>query len=332
MTTCENRFNETVRDNGRSGTGLRRGLRWVLIAIAILVALPPVIGLLVSEDSRQLEALALDDTDHSEVTFRNEQQDLDLAGMLFRPQGEAPFPAAVIIQGSGTSSRDNGWYLTVANHLQHNGILVLLPDKRGSEQSEGDWRTASFEDLATDTQAAVSFLASDYSHEVTSIGVLGMSQGGRIAPIVASQHPDVAWVVNVVGGAVPAYQSLRYEETHNLRKLGFLPGVSDVLAYPSTWMLVNVTASEFWNAVGNFDPIPYWRQLDQPALVVYGENDTNTATEASVERLNQLDNPNIEIQVYEGSGHAIEDPEGQGNSIFRSDALNKITKFILEHS
>ena len=71
--------------------------------------------------------------------------------MLFLPEGNGPFPAAVIIHGSGTSDRDNLWPLTLTQYLRESGIAVLLPDKRGSEKSEGDWRTSSFQDLAGDT-------------------------------------------------------------------------------------------------------------------------------------------------------------------------------------
>lgn len=318
--------------SARGNNAKRRLFRWVVMAISAVVVIPPAVGLAFPEDSRRFEAVELEETTYVEVSFQNRRQNIGLAGMLFKPAGEGPFPAAVIIQGSGTSRRGNGWYLTVADHLQKHGIVVLLPDKRGSEHSEGDWRSASFEDLATDAQAALSFLTSQDEVEISTMGVVGMSQGGRIAPLVADENTNVSWLVGVAGGAVPAFEALRYEETHNLREMGFLPGVSDVLAYPSTWVLITVTASDFWKAVGNFDPTPYWASVSQPALVIYGEEDTNAPTEASVEHLERLGNPEIEISVYEGSGHAVEDPIGQGSSIFRRDALDEITEFIHRHS
>ncbi len=76
---------------------------------------------------------------------------------------------------------------------------MLLPDKRGSESSEGDWRTSSYEDLTTDTLAAIEFLRSRDAVSISSIGVIGMSEGGRIAPIVATQSDELAFVVNMVG-------------------------------------------------------------------------------------------------------------------------------------
>ncbi len=309
----------------------RRPVRAAVLLLLVVVFLPVVITQLVgvvASSERQFTGVGLEETSYTEVRFRNSAQDLDLAGMLFVPPGDGPFPAAVIIHGSGTSSRHSSWYLTLTQFLQEQGIVVLLPDKRGSEQSGGDWRTASFEDLATDTVAAVSYLTEQSQVPVTSVGVVGMSQGGHIAPLVSERSPDVAWVVNVVGGSVTMHELLVFEETDNLRQMGFLPGVSNVMAHGTSWLLRNVSDRDFWTAIGNFDPIPYWNSMTVPALVVYGEDDTNVPAAESARRLRALVNPNITVTVYPGSGHPIEDPEGQGNRIFRRDALAEIVSFI----
>lgn len=65
--------------------------------------------------------------------------------------------------------------------------------------------------------------------------------------------------------------------------------------------------------------------------MIYGELDTNFPTNASVERLSALDRANIQIMVYEGSGHAIEDPVGRGTRLFRLDALRDMVNFIEEN-
>ncbi len=129
-----------------------------LVVLAGLLVVPILIAPFTGSESRRFEGVRLADTTFREVRFWNAEQDLDLSGMLFLPDGDGPFPAAVIIHGSGTSQRDSAWYLTLTQHLQQGGIAVLLPDKRGSEQSEGNWHTASFEDLATDTLAGIAFL------------------------------------------------------------------------------------------------------------------------------------------------------------------------------
>ena len=279
-------------------------------------------------ERRQYEWVSLDETQYTEVTFRNSEQQLDLGGMLFVPAGDGAFPAAVIIHGSGTSRRDSGWYLTLTQHLQQNGVVVLLPDKRGSEKSEGNWRTSSFEDLSTDTLAGIEFLKTQQDVPLTSVGIIGMSQGGWIAPIVASESSDVDFVVSMVGSAVTPAEQLIYEENHNLRQMGFLPAISNVIAMASTAYIRNVAQPEFWDRVANHDPVPYWREVNVPTLILLGADDTNVPSAESERRLNALGKSNLRIEVYEGSGHALQDPVGRGNSIIRAEALDAIRSTI----
>lgn len=312
---------------------MRRLFRLAAAALLVALVVPVLVKQAVGEaERRKFDFVRLEETSYREVRFRNAEHDLDLAGMLFLPAGEGPFPAAVVIHGSGTSRRDNGWYLTLSDHLQASGIVVLLPDKRGSEESEGDWRTASLEDLATDTVAAVSYLLEQQEVAISSVGVVGLSQGGKIAPLAAARHPEVAWVVDVVGGALPMYESLVYEETHNLRQMGLLPGLSDLLARLSAWSIIHLRQREFWDAIGDFDPIPHWRDLSVPALVLYGEDDTNVATARSAERLRALGRHDLEVRIYPDSGHALESPPGMGDSILRRDALDDIVAFVRRSS
>lgn len=307
---------------------MMRLLNMALLALIALLIIPVLFSSFIEPKQRSFDAVELDETDHQNVVFQNAEQELRLAGMLFVPNGEGPFPAAVAIQGSGPSYRSNGWYLTVAQYLQRNGVLVLLPDKRGSEKSEGQWRTASYQDLATDTSAALNYLRNQKRIRISKLGVIGFSQGGRIAPIVATEAKDLSFVVNIVGGAVPAHEALVYEEIHNLRQMGILPGFSHMLAYPAAWSLIYLRQAEHWAAVGNFDPISYWREVDTPSLVMYGKEDTNVNSARSAARLRSLAKSNIDVKVFEGSGHALESPVGRGNSLFRSDALSVIRNFI----
>lgn len=278
--------------------------------------------------SRRLEGVALGDIDYQEIRFPNDQQNLDLGGMLLIPEGSGPFDAAVIIHGSGTSRRDNSWYLTLADYLRNNSTVVLLPDKRGSEKSGGNWQTASFSDLATDTEAALGYLRQQDRFAINRLGIIGLSQGGHIAPLVADRDQNLDFLVNMVGSALPMHTGLVYEESHNLREAG-IPGLlADVLAYPGAWSLIYLRQREFWSAIGNFDPAPYWQDLNTTAFVLYGDEDTNVPTSRSVERLESFNNPNILIRVYEGSGHSLESPPGSGNSTIRLDALRDIEAFI----
>jgi len=299
------------------------GVFFALLVVPVLVAqltLPqPVTGTPI-----ELELLT-----YEQIRFDNTAQGLQLAGMLFVPKGEPPFPAVVIIHGSGPSRRTHSWYLNYARYLQANGIMVLLPDKRGCESSGGDWRTASLEDLATDTQSAISYLRKERAELVRSIGILGNSQGGVIAPIVAADTSDLAFAINAVGHAVPMYDQLLYEENFNLRQMGFLPGFSNAIAHLTSFVQWNIANRDFWLIIGNFDPLPYWREVEVPTLVILGEQDTNVPSARSRDRLNALGKENIRVVVFEGSGHDLEAPAGIGGDYQREDALELIRDFIL---
>lgn len=297
------------------------------LVLALLLG-PVLLKQLLPSENRHFDYVSLADTVHTEVEFRNETQEIHLAGLLFIPSGQGPFPAAVIIHGSGTSRRDSGWYLTLSRYLQQNGVVVLLPDKRGSVGSGGDWRTADFHDLATDTLAAIEFLGEQQQVSISKIGVVGMSQGGWIAPVVASESDRLAFVVTMVGSAVTPIEQLQYEENYNIRQIGFLPGVSNMLAFVSAAIIRNTGQADFWDGVGDFDPIPYWQELSVDTLIMYGREDTNVPSVESAARLREIGNPAINVLIYDDSGHPLEDPVGQGNSIIREDALEEIRSFI----
>jgi dipeptidyl aminopeptidase/acylaminoacyl peptidase len=308
----------------------KRVLLITLGAFFALIVVPVLITQLSHQQRTPRPPIDLDSMTYEDVRFKNPAAGIDLAGMLFVPEGEPPFPAVVIIHGSGTSRRTSPWYLTYARYLRENGMLVLLPDKRGSESSGGKWRTSSLEDLATDTQSAISYLRTERPALVQSIGILGVSQGGVIAPIVASETLDLAFVINVVGHAVSMHEQLLYEENNNLRQMGFLPGVSNMLAYVTTFVGRNISARDFWSVVGNFDPLPYWRGVNVPALVLLGDQDTNVPSVRSRDRLRALSKHNIQVVIFEKSGHGLEEPAGVGGDCQREDALEMIRNFILE--
>jgi dipeptidyl aminopeptidase/acylaminoacyl peptidase len=300
----------------------------LLVVFLGVIVLPLIIARLDQPPERQYSFAKPESSRNREVSFENPQAKIQLGGMLFLPEGVGPYPAAVIIHGSGTSRRENGWYLTLVHHLQDAGIAVLLPDKRGSVKSEGDWRTASMEELAGDSVAAIEFLKGEYPEKISNIGAVGLSQGGWITPIVPGLTDRVDYLVSVVSSTIPAHEVLIYEEIHNLREMGFLPGLSNLIAYLSAYVLINFSQKDFWDAVGNFDPMIYWAEVTIPALAIFGREDKNVPSEKSAALLQSLNHSNIEVMVFEGSGHALQDPPTLGNDYFRKDALQAISDFI----
>lgn len=142
-----------------------------------------------------------------EVSYKN--GDVTLAGTLTIPPGDGPFPAVVLITGSGPQDRDETVlghkpFLILADHLTRHGIAVLRVDDRGVGGSSGSTMDSTSADFAQDALAGVRFLKSHAKIAPAKIGLLGHSEGGVIAPLAASQSPDVAFLVLLAGTGVPA--------------------------------------------------------------------------------------------------------------------------------
>ena len=143
-----------------------------------------------------------------EVTVENKAAGITLAGTLTEPETGNPFPAVVLITGSGPENRDEEVFghkpfLVLSDYLTRQGIAVLRYDDRGVGKSGGDSRTATSADLATDAMAAFEYLKTRKDIDPKRIGLLGHSEGGVIAPIVANQAPGVAFVVLMAGTGLP---------------------------------------------------------------------------------------------------------------------------------
>lgn len=140
-----------------------------------------------------------------EVAFDNPAfPEVHLAGTLTLPEGEGPFPAAIMITGSGGQDRDETLldhkpFAVIADHLTRNGIAVLRFDDRGVGKSTGDYAAATSADLATDANAAFAYLRSRPEIRGEAIGMIGHSEGGMIGPIAMSGNPDVAYFVSLAG-------------------------------------------------------------------------------------------------------------------------------------
>jgi len=146
-------------------------------------------------------------TKEEEVTFLNPVENFDLAGTLTLPEGEGPFPAVVLITGSGAQDRDESIFYhkpfhVIADHLTRNGIAVLRYDDRGIGKSKGRMNNATTMTLADDAGAAVTYLLQRPEIDHGKTGLAGHSEGGMIAPIVASRNNNIAFIVSLAGPGV----------------------------------------------------------------------------------------------------------------------------------
>jgi alpha-beta hydrolase superfamily lysophospholipase len=141
----------------------------------------------------------------------NNKFNIQLAGTLTIPAGAGPFKAVILISGSGAQNRNEELlghkpFLVIADYLSRNGIAVLRYDDRGVGQSQGNYAEATSADLATDAEAAYNFLKNNPKINSREIGLMGHSEGGLIAPIVASSNPGIAFIISLAGPGITGQQ------------------------------------------------------------------------------------------------------------------------------
>jgi fermentation-respiration switch protein FrsA (DUF1100 family) len=142
-----------------------------------------------------------------EVTYQNAKAGIILAGTLTMPRTGSPFPAVLLITGSGSQDRDETVFghrpfLVLADFLTRRGIAVLRVDDRGMGGSKGDTSQATSEDSAQDVSAGIEFLKTRKEIDAKRIGLIGHSEGGIIAPMVAVKSADVSFIVLMAGTGV----------------------------------------------------------------------------------------------------------------------------------
>jgi pimeloyl-ACP methyl ester carboxylesterase len=163
-----------------------------------------------------------------EVAFDNPlQPGVHLAGTLTLPQGKGPFPAAILITGSGQQDRDETLlghkpFWVIADYLSRRGIAVLRVDDRGTGKSTGDVARATSEDFASDSNAAFAYLRTRPEIRPSAIGFIGHSEGGMIGPIAMASNKDAAFLVMLAGPGTNPVKLLLAQR----RLIGAMTGLS----------------------------------------------------------------------------------------------------------
>ncbi|PYU07197.1 MAG: alpha/beta hydrolase [Acidobacteria bacterium] len=148
-----------------------------------------------------------------EVSFAAGDGKLALAATLTLPQGAGPFPAALLVGGSGPNDRDETIaghkpFLVLADFLTKRGIAVLRYDKRGIAKSTGNYADATMENFTQDAQAAFGYLKSRKEVDVKRLGIIGHSEGGILGALVATRSNDLNWMVLLATPATTGERTL----------------------------------------------------------------------------------------------------------------------------
>lgn len=137
-------------------------------------------------------------------------RDVRLQATLLVPARRGPHPGVVLIPGGGRSDRVSYPPRYVAARLARCGVAALVYDKRGTGASGGAWATATYDDLIDDAAAAFRLLRAQNDIDPARVGIVGFSQGGRLAPVVAARTGGAAFVVSIAAPFVSLAETRRY--------------------------------------------------------------------------------------------------------------------------
>jgi len=255
------------------------------------------------------------------VSVANAAAGIKLAGTLSIPDGAGPFPAVVLICGSGPETRDEDVmghkiFLVLADALNRRGVAVLRYDKRGVGESSGNYATATLTDFAADAESALAFLKSRPEIAADRVGLVGHSEGGAVAPMVAVRDPSARFVVLMAAPGMRLGQLLRLQNA----KIAKASGTSDadiaktlaffdklyvdlatakgdkqalavvkadvaqavadkIVPAASADALANLVTSPWAREAFAYDPVPALRQLKTPVLALNGSLDLQVPAE-----------------------------------------------------
>jgi hypothetical protein len=279
--------------------------------------------------------------DEQPSEFRSEG--VTLAGTLLLPRTPGRRPAVVLVHGSREGDR-YGALMHAAFLLRH-GVALLAYDKRGVGGSGGDWRTASIPQLAGDAEQAVRWLKSRAEIDPGQIGLLGLSEGGWVAPLAATRSGDVAFVITLSGPAITPVELDNTNVGHELEQQGVsrdeleqaiaLKGLSDRFArtgegwaeflagleraagkpWQPAFGYAGVPPSRdswywrYWHGMMAYDPLSALRVLRTPVLAIFGQFDTTVRPDVNTpiweKALTEAGNRHASIVVLPRGNHPL---------------------------
>ena len=269
-----------------------------------------------------------------------------LAGTLTLPQGKGPFPAAILLNGSGPQDRDESFmghkaFMLLADALTRRGVAVLRTDDRGFGKSTGDFNAATGTDFVADAEAALAYLRGRREIEGKRIGLIGHSEGGIIAPLVAVADPQVAFVALLGAPGVTSRELLAAQREAVGRTAGLPPEA--VAANEITWgrlekaladakdlaqgqadaakvlvetgmpadtanATVRQIASPWYKWFIAYDPRPTLAKLGAPVLAMNGDKDVQVLAKQNLPAIREAlkANPDVTIVEWPGLNHLFQ--------------------------
>ena len=142
----------------------------------------------------------------TDVEYDNADKTIHFGATFTKPDNnvDKKYPVVILITGSGKQDRDENIFehkpfFVIADYLAKHGVAVLRVDDRGMGITTGNYATSTSADFANDVEAGISYLRSRKDIDLKKIGLIGHSEGGLIAPMVAARNKNVAFIVVLAG-------------------------------------------------------------------------------------------------------------------------------------
>ena len=252
--------------------------RLVLLLCLVLLAIP-----LSAQDSLADSAAALADSmaqysvSESDINFSNQGQ--TIVGTLAMPEGDGPFPAALLLHGfTGTRHElpvvetEDTMFSRAARWLGERGVASLRIDFRGSGDSEGAWEDTTFSGQIADAIAALDYLETLGDVDGANLSIIGLSQGGLVGAAAAGRDVRVSNLVlwSAVSNPVMSYGILLGYDT----LLAGLAAGDDPLTIVLPWGAETALKGPFFEDIFLVDPVAEIANFDGPLLAITGSRDT----------------------------------------------------------
>jgi len=278
-----------------------------------------------------------------------------LGGTFTKPSGSAvPLPVAISITGSGPQDRDeyisivpNGYRLfrQVADTLGRRGIAMLRMDDRGVGESTGNFATATSRDFANDIRAAMTWLRARSDVDSQRIFLIGHSEGGMVAPMIAADEPALAGIVLMAGTGRTGREIIRFQRRYAIERDTSLSAARRIaeLAQVNASVDSALTTTPWLTFFGAHDPIAMARKVKVPVLILQGADDQQViAGEAPLlaKAFRGGGNRDVTISIFPELNHLFikqpgGDPSGYGmlpTNLASSEVLGMAVDWIAQRA
>lgn len=241
-----------------------------------------------------------------------------LAGTLTRPAVSTPVPAVVTITGSGAQDRDQHIpmvrdyrpFREIADTLGRRGVAVLRLDDRGFGESTGDFATATSSDFADDIRAALDYLRTRDDIDGDRLGLIGHSEGGVVAPMVAATDTTLRGIVLIAGTARTGHDIITYQQRYAVENTASIPAADrDSTLADAARQLEEAAAQQPWlRFFLEYDPLPTARRVRTPVLILQGETDRQVTADQAAELADAFragGNADVTVHVLPGVNHLM---------------------------